>query len=270
MPEGAEEITSGVCFKIHNYRDLTYRGGTMRIANNRFLLQGTVATFTALWGDWSSMQSNEPVDLIIEGNSWVIATSSATLWQGIDIRAQTEANYYGMPQLRSLRIQNNVVGDTRLTGVNIMVPVQHLVVDSNILNAYQGINIVPRGVTTASDTASTSIYVTNNIHNYYQIPSGANPGISINIDNLNGAHVTFSGNVLRDQKRQVILSHLDTIMSNNNYWYGHPDGAVSSGYLFLDNNRVAGTMNLVSTNNAAHISASGTTNVYGPLEPYTP
>ncbi len=270
MPEGAEEITSGACFNIREYRDLTYRGGTMRIANNRFILQGTVATFTALSGNWISMQEDEPVDVVIEGNSWVLATGSSPLYQGIDLRANTEADYHEMPQLRSITIRNNNIPNCRQTGVDIALPAKNITVSDNILEAFQGIQIAPRGTIIASTTASMTINVMRNTHTHVSRIDEAVPGISTYIGYLRGAHVNFSDNVFRNQRRQVILYNLDTIMSHNNYWYGAPEGIISSGYLFLKNNRIAGSFNLVDSENASHVNASGTLAVYGPLEPYTP
>lgn len=269
MPEGPAVGTS-YCFLIYQFRDLTYRGGTMRIADNNFILQGQAGRIQALYGEWSSMQGDEPVDVVIEGNSWVLATGSAPLWQGIDLRAATEANYHGMPQLRSITIRNNNIPNCDLSGVSILLPAKNITVSDNILETFLGINIAPRGTAIASTTASMTINVTRNTHTHVPIIGGAAPSTSTEISNLRGAHVNFSDNVFKNQRRKVLLSNLDTIMAHNNYWYGAPEGKVSIGYLFLDNNRIAGSFNLVDSENASHVSASGTLAVYGPLEPYTP
>lgn len=271
MPDASGEFISGMaCFTIYSFRDMTYRGGTMRIADNNFILQGQADKFTALKGEWESMQGDEPVDVVIEGNSWVPATGSAPLEQGIDLRTFSEANYHEMPQLRSITIRNNNIQNCRQLGVHITLPAKNITVSDNILETFRGIGIAPRGTDIASATASMTINVTRNTHTHVPIIGGAEPSISTYIGNLPGAHINFSDNVFRNQRRQVVLQNLDTIMAHNNYWYGAPEGIVNRGYLFLNNNRIAGSFNLVDSENAYDVNASGTLTVYGPLAPYTP
>jgi len=270
MPEGPEASTSEACFKIRGFHDMTYRGGTIRIADNNFILQGQGAQFTALAGEWVSMQEDEPVDVVIEGNNWVLATGSVALHQGIDLRATTEANYHNMPQLRSLTIRNNNIANCEQYGVCVMLPAKNITVSDNILESFKGICIGPRDTIIASTTASMTINVTRNTHTHVPKISGTTPDVSTFIGYLQGAHVNFSDNVFRNQRRRVLLSNLDTIMAHNNYWYRAPEDVVSRGYLFENNNRIAGSFNLVDSENASDVSADGTLAVYGPLSPYTP